>query len=100
MRTGPSPLPCYLAWARSISRQGDGRGSRFQHEGRGGQDAVRGAAHRAAPPVQDMGVDHRGAHILVAQELLDGPDVVAILEEVGGKGVSERVRGAGFAMPA
>ncbi len=32
-----------------------------------------------------MGVDHGGRHIAMAQELLDGPDVVAIFQEVGGK---------------
>jgi len=30
--------------------------------------------------IQDMGIDHRGADISVPQDLLNGPDVVAILE--------------------
>jgi len=38
-----------------------------------------------------MRVDHRGADILVAEQLLDGPDVVTLLEQVGGKRVTEGV---------
>jgi hypothetical protein len=38
-----------------------------------------------------MRVDHRGADVAVTEELLDGPDVVVVLEQVSGKGVSERV---------
>ena len=45
-------------------------------------------AGRAA--VEDMGVDHRGAHVIVAQELLNGPDIASIFEEVRGERVAER----------
>ena len=38
-----------------------------------------------------MRVDHRGTDVTVTEELLDGPDVVVVLEQVGGKGVSEGV---------
>ncbi len=38
-----------------------------------------------------------GLHALVAQELLNGPDVVAAPEQVGGEGVAEGV--AGDALP-
>jgi hypothetical protein len=41
--------------------------------------------------VEDVGVDHGGGDVAVAEELLDGADVVASLEEVGGKGVAEGV---------
>jgi hypothetical protein len=34
-----------------------------------------------------MRVDHRGGHVLVAEQLLDGSDVAAVLEEVGREGV-------------
>jgi len=44
-----------------------------------------------------VGVDHGGAHILVAEQFLDGADVVAILEEVGGKRMAEGVGTDGFA---
>ena len=38
-----------------------------------------------------MGVDHRGADVLVTEELLDRPDVVAGFQEVRREGVAERV---------
>ena len=40
-----------------------------------------------------MGVDHRRPDIRVAEELLDGADVVAGFEEMGGEGVAEGVTG-------
>ena len=40
-----------------------------------------------------MGVDHGGLDAAVAQELLDGPDVVVGLQEVAGKAVAEGVGG-------
>jgi hypothetical protein len=41
--------------------------------------------------IEDVGVDHGGFDIFVAEEFLDGADVVAVLEQVGGKGVAESV---------
>ena len=41
--------------------------------------------------IENMGVDHRGFDIFVAEEFLDGADVVAALQEVGGEGVAEGV---------
>jgi hypothetical protein len=35
-----------------------------------------------------MGVDHRGFHAAVAEQFLDGTDIVAVFEEVRGEGVS------------
>ena len=54
---------------------------------------VERAPHAATATVQDMGVDHGGADVLVSEELLDGADVVAVLEEMGGEGVAEGVAG-------
>jgi len=48
---------------------------------------VQRAPDGEATGVQDMGVDHGGADAAVAQELLDGADVVSVLQEVGGEGV-------------
>ena len=39
-----------------------------------------------------MGVDHGRADVLVAQELLDGPEIVAGLEEVSREAVAQGVR--------
>ena len=36
-----------------------------------------------------MGVDHCRFDVLVAEEFLDGTDVVAIFQQVGGKAVAE-----------
>ncbi len=49
---------------------------------------------------EDVGVDHRCLHALVPQKLLDGADVVAILKEVGGVAVAERVWGERLVIPA
>ena len=52
-----------------------------------------------------MRVHHRRADILMSQKLLQRPNIIAILQKVGGEGVSERVHGirilagAGFALP-
>lgn len=42
---------------------------------------------------------HRHLHVGVAQQLLDGANVVAIFEQVCGKGVAERVTARRFAIP-
>ena len=42
-----------------------------------------------AAAVEDVSVDHGGADILVAQQLLHGPDVVAVFQQVGCKAVPE-----------
>jgi hypothetical protein len=43
-----------------------------------------------------MSIDHGGAHLLVPEQLLHGPDVVAVLEQVRREGVSEGVAGRGL----
>ena len=45
---------------------------------------VEGAYHAASATVEDVDVDHGGFDFFVAEEFLDGADVVAALEEVGG----------------
>ena len=49
---------------------------------------VERAAHAEAAAVQDVRVDHGRADVLVAQQLLDGPDVVPGLEQVRGEAVA------------
>ena len=46
-----------------------------------------------------MGLDDRHRHIPVAEQLLDGPDVVAIFQEAGSKGVPI-MQLKGFGIPA
>ena len=38
-----------------------------------------------------MRVDHRRAHVLVAQQLLYRPNLILILQQVSGKGVAKRM---------
>lgn len=44
-----------------------------------------------ATAVQDMRIDHRGADVLVPEQLLDGADVVSRFEQMCSEGVTERV---------
>ena len=46
--------------------------------------------------MQDVRVDHGGAHVLVAKELLDGPDIRAAFQKMRGEGVSQGVRRHGL----
>ena len=47
------------------------------------EHSVGRAPHPRGAPVEDMGVNHRGADVPVTQQLLDGADVVAVLQQVG-----------------
>jgi hypothetical protein len=58
---------------------------------RAGRSAVEGAHDAQRPAVDDVRVDHRGAHVLVAEQGLDGADVGAGFEQVGGEAVAEGV---------
>jgi hypothetical protein len=49
--------------------------------------------------VDEVGVDHRRAHILVAQQHLDGADVRACFEPVCGEAVAQRVAGGALIEP-
>ena len=40
-----------------------------------------------------MRVDHRGLDVLVTQQILNGSDILTVLEQVGGEGVAECVAG-------
>ena len=43
------------------------------------------------PTVQHMGVDHGGSDIVVAEQFVNCANVMATLEQVGGKGMTEAV---------
>ena len=51
--------------------------------------SVQRAAHGEAAPVEDVGVDHCSLDIFVAEQFLDGPDVIAVLQQVGGERVAK-----------
>lgn len=46
-----------------------------------------------------MGIDHRGLHILMPQQLLHGTDIIASLQQMGSKGMAQGVRGYIFGQP-
>src|SRR5262245_61098473 len=46
------------------------------------EDPVRRARHTGRAAIQDVGVDHCGGEIAVAEQLLHGSDVAAVLEQV------------------
>ncbi|ERN41591.1 hypothetical protein KR51_00018100 [Rubidibacter lacunae KORDI 51-2] len=49
---------------------------------------VQRTAYAHSPSVEDVGVNHRGFDIFVTEEFLDRADVVAGLQQVGGKAVA------------
>jgi hypothetical protein len=51
---------------------------------------LRAADSSSAVP-EDVGVDHGRGDLVVAEKLLDGPDVMAALQKVRGEGAAERV---------
>ena len=51
----------------------------------GDRSPIEGTADTPGASVEDVGVDHRGADIFVAQQFLDCADVVAVIEEMGGE---------------
>src|SRR5437870_11468535 len=53
--------------------------------------SVERALHADARPVEHMGIDHRGADVLVAQQLLHGPNLVGGLLHEKNEGVAQRV---------
>lgn len=57
---------------------------------------VERAAHGEAALVEDVGVEHRGFDVGVAKQFLDGADVIAVLQQVGGKAVAKGMWADGF----
>lgn len=53
-----------------------------------GRQAVEGAGDAGPAGTDDVGVDHRGADVAMAEEGLDRADVAAGFEEVGGERVA------------
>jgi hypothetical protein len=64
--------------------------------GRSRSEPVGGAADAEWAAIENVGVDHGGPEVAVAEELLDGADVGAVLQEVGREGVPEGVAGDAF----
>ena len=56
------------------------------------RQAVGRAPHAERPSVEHVRIDHRRAHVLVAKQLLDRADVIAVLQQMCRKGVPKRIR--------
>src|SRR5262245_43355879 len=104
--TGDMDIPARVGARKGFGytglAHGEGEGPAYPCDGSPGEDVIRGghalqAIQRAedatATPVEDVGVDHGGIHVGVAEQLLNGADVVALLQEVSGEGVAQRVAG-------
>jgi hypothetical protein len=50
---------------------------------------VQGALYVQPRFIQNVGVDHRGRDVLVAQKLLNSPDVIVRFKKVGSEGVAK-----------
>ncbi len=59
-------------------------------------DSVERAAHTPAATVENVGVDHGGAHVPMSQEFLDRADVLPALQQMCGERVSQGVRAGRF----
>ena len=55
-------------------------------------EEVKRAANSGWPIPCDVGVEHRGIQALMAEEELDGPQIDAALDQVGGEGVAQRMQ--------
>jgi hypothetical protein len=53
----------------------------------GGRSAVQGTAVAASAAIEHVGADHGGAHVAVPEQFLDGADVEAVFQQVGGEGM-------------
>ncbi len=60
------------------------------------QQVIQGALHAHRTSVEHVGVAHRRPDIRVTEQLLDGPDVVTRLQQVGRKRMPKRVAAGGF----
>ena len=61
-----------------------------------GELGVEGGFDGGGTALEDVGVDHGGFDVFVSEKFLDGANIVAVLEEVGSKGVAEGVCSDGF----
>lgn len=80
-----------VVWRGDNGCEGRARGRLIMDAG-----LVERATNGEGAAVEDVGVDHCRGDVAVAEELLNGADVVAGIEEVGGKAVAEGVAGGGF----
>ena len=54
----------------------------YHPRGRGSPQGIDGAPDAPSAPVQNMGVDQRGLDVFMTEQLLYGPDIVPVLQEM------------------
>ena len=57
---------------------------------------VKGAPDAQTGLIEDMGIDHRGTHILMSQEFLHGADSIAVHPEMGRKAMAQGMATGGL----
>jgi hypothetical protein len=60
---------------------------------------VLGAFHSKTTLVENVGVNHGGFYVLVTENFLNRPDIVAFLQKVGRKGMSKGMASNAFGDP-
>ena len=55
------------------------------------QEPVGWTLNSSATPIQDVRVDHGRTDIAVTEQLLHGPDIVSIFQQMGGERMSQRM---------
>ena len=63
------------------------------------RDSIERTSDSQSAPLNDVGIDHRSLDILVAEKVLNGTDVIASFEQVGGEAVAKRVACDAFQNP-
>ena len=76
---------------------------KLQQDAAGSPEAVYGfsvstdSRGLASPtPIKDVGVDHGGAHVGVAEQFLHGANIVVALQQMRRERMAQRVRGGRF----
>jgi hypothetical protein len=67
--------------------------------GQCGEGGVEGTLHASSASVEHVRVDHGGLDAGVAEQFLDGANVIARLQQMRGEGVAKRVTGGAFGDP-
>ena len=58
---------------------------------RSGSKPIQRTLDTGAALRHDMGIDHGGLDTRVAEQFLDRPDVIALLQKMRGKGMTQRI---------
>jgi len=59
-------------------------------------ESISGGADGAGASIEDVGVDHGGLEIGMAEKFLHSSNIVPVLEKVGGKAMAKGVTGDGL----